>query len=185
MRNTVVMIVLAILAAATWVATWPGQAPEPAAAASDAPPLGYYLRGTRLLGTDEQGRVIYRLNAERVDELPGEARLRLEGVNLEYRPADATAWGISAATASTPKDGSLLDLVGNVEIRSAPSDDSDPLRITTQKLRFWPDTSSVESDELVEIRIGDWHLQGIGLSTDLKEHTLKLESQVHGTFGPQ
>jgi LPS export ABC transporter protein LptC len=184
-RNTVVMIVLAILAAATWVATWPGQAPETVAAATDAPPLGYYLRGTRLLGTDEQGRVIYRLNAERVDELPGEARLRLEGVSLEYRPADDTAWGISAATASTPKDGSLLDLAGNVEVRSAPSDGSDPVKITTQKLRFRPDTSNVESDEPVEIRIGDWQLQGVGFRTDLKEHTLKLESQVHGTFGPQ
>ena len=45
-RNTVVMIVLAILAAATWVATWQRQAAEPPAAASaDAQPLGYYLRG--------------------------------------------------------------------------------------------------------------------------------------------
>jgi LPS export ABC transporter protein LptC len=184
-RNTVIMIVLAILAAATWVATWqrPAAAP-PAAASADAQPLGYYLRGTRLLGTDDQGHIIYRLNAERIDELPGEARLRLAGVRVAYEPAAETPWGISASTASAPKDGSLLELVGSVEVRSSPVDGSRPVTITTEKLQFRPDTSRVESDELVDIRIGDWRLHGMGLNTDLKGHTLRLESQVHGTFAP-
>jgi LPS export ABC transporter protein LptC len=185
-RNTVIMIVLAILAAATWVATWQRPAADlPAAASADAQPLGYYLRGTRLLGTDDQGHIIYRLDAERIDELPGEARLRLEGVRVAYEPAAETPWGISALTASAPKDGSVLELVGSVEVRSSPVDGSRPVTIATEKLQFRPDTSRVESDELVDIRIGDWRLHGMGLNTDLKGHTLRLESQVHGTFAPQ
>ena len=183
MRNTVVMIVLAILAAATWVATWPPQNAGPATERSaSSGPLGYYVRGARMFGTDEQGRVTYRIRAERLDELPDEARLRLEGVAVEYRPADDTAWAISAASGSTPKDGSLLDLSGNVEIRSTPSDGSEPITIVTEQLRFSPETSSAESDALVQVHVGDWHFRAVGLSTHLKGDALELESQVHGTF---
>lgn len=185
MRNTVVIALLALLAAGTWLASWQRQDSNPPLAANeDARPLGYYVRGAKMLGTDEQGRVIYRILAERLDELPDEDRLSLEGVHVEYQPADETAWAISAASASTPKDGSLLDLVGNVEVRSSPTDGSEPLTIATEKLRFSPDTSSAESDGPVEIHVGDWQLTTIGLRTHLKGDTLELESQVHGTFAP-
>lgn len=180
------MVVLAIVAAVTWVASWQREEPAtPAPAAADPRPLGYYLHGARLLGTDEQGRVAYRVLAQRIDELPDEGRLRFEGVSVEYQPVDETAWAISAANASGPKDGSQLDLAGNVELRSSPTDGTEPEVITTERLRFSPDTSRVESDEPVEIRIGDWQLAGVGLSTHLKDDTLTLESQVHGTFAPQ
>jgi lipopolysaccharide export system protein LptC len=184
-RSTVVMIVLAILAAATWVFTWP--APDqvaPAERSGDVGPLGYYVRGARLLGTDEQGRVTYRLRAERLDELPAEEQLRLEGVDVEYQPAEDAGWTISATNGSVLKDGSLLELSGDVEIRSVPTDGAAQRTILTQALRFWPDTSSVVSDQPVEFRVGGWQVHGMGLSADLKGHTLKLESAVHGTLLP-
>lgn len=183
MRNTVVMIVLAILAAATWVATW--QREDSAALAepsTDTRPLGFYARGAELLGTDDQGRVTYRIRADRLDELPDEDRLQLEGVNVDYQPADETAWAISATRASRMKNGSLLDFVGNVEVRNSPTDGGEPLTIVTEKLRFSPDTSSAESDEPVRMRVGDWQLDAVGLRTHLKGDTLELESQVHGKF---
>ena len=183
MRNTLVMLVLAILAAATWIETWPRVEPDaPSGAEGETRPLGYYMRGARLLGTDEQGRVLYRINAERFDEVPDEQRLRLEGVAIEYSPPDETAWALTTTSASAPKDGSLLDLIGNVEVSSAPTDGGRPITISTDKLRFWPDTSSAESDEAVQIRVGDWQLNAVGLRTLLKGDTLELESQVHGTF---
>jgi len=185
-RNTVVMLVLAIFAAATWVATWPPQEQRlPTGRRGEAGPLGYYVRGARLLGTDDEGRVTYRVRAERLDELPAEDQLRLEGVNLEYEPVADTAWAISAAKANALKDGSLLELSGDVEIRNVPAQGSIQQTILTQALRFWPDTSRVESDQPVELRVGDWRLRAVGLSSDLKGHTLRLESQIHGTFSPQ
>jgi lipopolysaccharide export system protein LptC len=184
-RNTVILIVLAILAAATWVATWGRQDPSPQAEPTDTRPLGYYARSTRILVTDEQGRVTARVHAERLDELPDQKGVRLEGVDVEYHAPDETLWAISATSASTPKDVSLLELAGDVEIRSAPTDDSKPVTLSMEKVRFWPDTSVVESDSPVTMQVGDWQLYAIGLRTDLKGDTLELESQVHGTFAPQ
>ena len=185
-RNTVVTLLLALVAAATWFATWQRQSQAPAIERSvDTRPLGFYVRGARMTGTDDAGRVTYRVLAERLDERPDEERLELAGVNVEYRPPDDVAWSISAASGSTPKDGSRLDLAGTVEVRSVPTDGSEPRIISTESLRFWPDTSKVETDAPVRFRLGDWHIDAVGLRADLKGDTLKLESQVNGTFAPR
>lgn len=184
MRNTWVLVLLATLAAATWLAgRMPAPAPPPVESGEELP-LGYYLRGARLVGTDEQGRIAYRIRAERLDENPEEELLELTGVAVEYQPADETPWRISAAGATAPKDGSQLDLRGNVELESAPTDGGRPVRIATEELRFFPDSSTVESDETVSIRVGDWQLAAKGLRTHLKGDTLELESDVHGRFAP-
>jgi len=185
-RNTAVMVVLAVLAAATWVYTWrPEEAAAPARAETDARPLGYYVHGARVLGTDEQGNVVYRVIARRLDELPDRGLLVFDGVSVEYRPVDATAWEISADSGRGPKNGSELELVGNVELKSAPENGSEPVIVTTQMLKFSANASSAETDEPVHIRVGDWRLDAVGLRTHLKDDTLRLESQVYGTFAPQ
>ena len=102
-----------------------------------------------------------------------------------YRPVDDTAWDITATTASAPKDGSELDLLGHVEIKSSPADGSPPVSIATEQLRFVPDTSSAASTEPVTVIVGDWHFDAVGLSTHLKGDILKLESKVHGVFAPK
>jgi LPS export ABC transporter protein LptC len=183
LRTTVVMIVLAILAAATYVATWQRQdAARPVERVKPAAPLGYYARGVRLTGTDEQGRLTYRLFAERLDELPGEEQLELTGVNVDYQPADETAWTFTAATANYARDGSQIDLDGTVEARSTPAEGSHPVTITTDKLRLSPDSSSAVSEGRVGIRVGDLQLSAVGLHADLKADTLALESVEHGTI---
>lgn len=185
MRNTFVMIALALAAAATWVLTWqPQERSLPVEDAGTSQSLGYYLRGARMVGTDEQGRVAYRIFAERLDELPDEGRLELTGVDVEYQPPDETPWSISAAKASATKDIEWLELTGGVEIRSTGTEDSDPVTVVTQKLTFWPDTSNAESSERVEIQVGKWRFSGGGLRADLKGDSLKLESDVHGTLVP-
>lgn len=182
MRNTVVMLVLAVFAAATWFVTLPPQNAAPVVErGADSEPLGYYARGARLSGTDDNGRLTYRVFAERLDEVPGAELLQLTGVTVDYWPADDAPWALSAATATYARDGSAIELRGQVEVRNSPSDGSKPKRIATEQLRFLPDTSSAESEEPVEIHVGDWQLHGVGLRADLKEGTLKLES-VRGTL---
>ena len=112
-RNTVVMIVLAILAAATWIATWqrPDAGPPVDRERRRGSRSGYYLRGARLLGTDEQGRIIVsrlRRTPRRASRRRATAARRASTSTIE--PADETAWALSAASASAPKDGSQLDL---------------------------------------------------------------------------
>jgi LPS export ABC transporter protein LptC len=182
-RNTVVTLLLALVAAALWLATWQRQATTPPVERVDAArPLGYYVHGARMTGTDEQGRVAYRVLAGRLDEVPEENRLQLTDVSIEYHPPEDTAWSISAASASSPKGGSPLDLVGNVKVKSVPTDGAEPLTIDTEALRFWPETSIAETEAYVQIRVGSLQFDALGLRADLMADLLQLESQVHGTF---
>lgn len=183
MRNTVVMIVLALLAAATGFLRWQRGTPDPAPAVDEnTSPLGYYVRGARVVGTDEQGRVAYRVFALRLDELPEEQRLRLESPSVEYHAVGQRAWTMSGTSATAPKDVSEVDFVGDVELKSSRDDGAEPLTFLTQKLKFSADRSSVETNEAVTMRVGDSQLEAIGLRVDLKGDTLELESQVHGEF---
>jgi lipopolysaccharide export system protein LptC len=184
LRNTFVMIGLAVLACATWLYGRQSAPVERATTRERGQPLGYYLRGAKILGTDEQGRVAYRISAERLEELPGEELLTLDGVHVEYTPADTDPWSISAAAASAPKDGSKLELHGDVTVRNEPADGREPTIITTESLRFFPDTSSAETDAPVTLRVGGWQLQAGMLRTHLKGDVVQLESEVHGKFAP-
>lgn len=185
MRPTIVTILLAALAVATWLYSWQPEAVDRRRTVrEDDQPLGYYLKGARLLGTDDEGRVAYRILAERLEELPDHEILEMSGVEVDYRPADGQPWRISAANASAPKDGAQLDLTGRVELRNEPAEGSEAVVIATETLRFVPDTSSAESDQPVRISIGDWQLDAVGLRTHLKGDTLRLESKVHGKFSP-
>jgi LPS export ABC transporter protein LptC len=176
------MVVLAAVAAATWLYGRPPPITrDTGATAESAPPLGYYLLGARLLGTDEQGRVAYQILADRLEEVPDQQGLKLEGVQVEYRPADAVPWLISAARAEAPKDGSSLELQGNVELRSEPTE-GEPIHIATDALSFVLSTSSAQSESAVRVEVGDWRLDAVGFRTYLKGDSMELESQVHGKF---
>jgi lipopolysaccharide export system protein LptC len=184
LRNTLVMVVLAAFAVATWLYGRPAAAPQRPVAAGGAPPLGYYIRGARILGTDDQGRVEYQISADSLEELPGQERLKLDAVRVEYHPADSDAWWISAMSASGPKDRSELDLTGDVTLRSEPAGGRDPTIITAESLRFFPDSSTVESDMPVSLKVGGWELEAGKLRTRLKGDVVQLESEVHGKFSP-
>ena len=178
------MAVLAILAAGTWLLNWQREpSREVLPRGNDDRPLGYYVLDARWLGTDDAGRIAYRISADRLEEMPDQDLLRLTGVEVLFEPADETPWSISATAANAPKDASLLDFEGNVELKSSPTDGTEPVAISTERLRFLPDSSSAESDEAVRIRVGDFALSAVGLSTRLKGDTVRLESKVHGTFG--
>lgn len=182
LRNTLVMVVLAALAVAAWLyGRVPSTAQRPVPA-EGAQPLGYYLRAARMLGTDEQGRIAYRILADNLEELPEQQRLKLDGVRIEYLPPDADSWLISAAAGSAPKDGSELALNGNVTLRNEPRNGGKPIVIAAETLRFFPNTSSAESETPVIISVGDWRVEAGRFRTLLKGDVVELESKVHGKF---
>jgi LPS export ABC transporter protein LptC len=182
LRNLILMLLLGAAAVASWFYSRPEPVAAPIRSSGSDAPLGYYLRGARLLGTDENGHVAYRILADRLEEHPDQERLLLERVEIEYRPTNEMSWLITAGRGSAPKDGSVVELAGGVEVKSEPSDGRKPIQITTESLTFEPESSSLESEASTEIRVGDWQVAGKGLRAHLKDESYKLESDVHGKF---
>jgi lipopolysaccharide export system protein LptC len=182
LRSTLSLTLLLCIAGATWYLRSPG-APEVAdSVARDSGPLGYYLRGARLLGTDDSGRIAYTVSADSAEELPLQGALELRGVAIAYAPENDVPWEVKATRATAPKAGDHLDLTGSVELRSKPTDGSAPIVIVTDHLRFTPDRFSAESADPVEVRLGESAISAVGLKADLKDDSVELESEVHGRF---
>lgn len=184
LRNGLAIVVLLAAAIATWYWSRPADLPKAARRVEDAAPLGFYVRGARMQGTDAEGRVTYRIRADRLEELPDQSLLELNGVRVEYSPADLMPWLIRADHASTPKNGARLDLDGDVQLRSEPADGGRPITIATTRLTFIPDDSTVVSAEPVRLTVGDWRVDAVGLRANLKDDQVELESKVHGQVAP-
>ena len=184
MRNLLLIVLLGAAAVASWLWSRPILLEQPRRPQGGGTELGYYLRGARMLGTDENGRAVYRILADRLEERPNEDRLLLERVQIEYHRTGELPWVITAGSGNATRDHSELDLQDGVEIRSQPTDGSAPVHVTTPALRFLPATSSAESDGRVVIDVGGWHLEGVRLRAHLKDERVELESEVHGKFAP-
>jgi lipopolysaccharide export system protein LptC len=178
------MLLLAAAALVTWYFGRPAPSAKPRAADSRAYPLGYYLRDAVLLGTDDQGRISYRLHAGLVEERPDEARLALENVRFEYEPSEKIPWTIIAARGEAPigDERPYVDLSGNVELTRAPAAQGAPTRVDTEMLRLVPDEHLASADGPVQISVGGNALDAVGLKAFLEDDRVELESQVHGRF---
>ena len=183
LRNAAGIVLLVAAAGASY---WWSRPPpvESAARGSDGTELpGYYFRGARIVRTDEQGRVALRILADSLAEVPGEERLAFDGVRIDYTPADEAPWSISANHAIAPRDTSHVDLEGDVDLHSAPTDGSKPWQILTAAMHFEPRESRATAEGAVEVRIGDWHITAVGLRVLLNAKKLELESKFHGQLG--
>lgn len=146
-------------------------------------PLGYYLRDTVLLGTDDKGRILYRLHAGLAEEQPDEARLVLRDVHFEYQPAEQIPWSISASSGEAPTTGerAYLDLEGDVRLTRDAEHGGQPTEVETDRLRIEPARRLASTTSPVRVTVGGRALfEAVGLKALLGEDRLQLESKVHG-----
>lgn len=179
--NSAALVLLSAAALTTWYFSRPPAAPPQARPASSST-AGYSLHGARFEGTDETGRIAYRLHAATLEEQPDTARLSMTDVHVDYGAPGAAAWSISAARATGPKDGSRLELSGDVELHADASDGKPALTIRSSAVSFVPQASRVESTAPVQLELGSWHVDAVGLDVHLKDRKVELESDVHGKF---
>ncbi len=181
LRNAAGIVLLAAGAGASYWWSRPPPAERAAPRTDSAELPGYYMRGAQLEATDEQGRVALQIQAESLAEVDGD-RLALEGVRVEYTPAEAAPWSFRADHGNAPKDRSQVELEGNVVLRSNPADGKTPIEISTSTLRFVRAESQVTTDQPVELRYGLMNVHGVGLRALLNADKLEIESKVNGTF---
>ena len=182
-RNLVIFSMLTTAAAASWYWGRVGTSDEPLGELQETLPLGYYLTDAEITGTDEEGRLLYKIWAGRAEERPNENRLLLSDVRVEYRPEDDGPWLLTADSGEAPADESYFDLRGAVELANE-TYDGDRTIIRTQTLRFEPGQLIASSNEAVSLLVGSRRLDAVGIRVFLKEDRLELESSVHGEFAP-
>ena len=144
---------------------------------------GFYLKSARILGTDENGKQLYEIEAEYAEQQANN-EIQFENVQIHYAADASVPWRINADTAVIGKNRKQVRLVGHVIAVSDQGFAGEVTEIRTQYLEFEPDLFKAETDERVQIRIGSRSLTATGMLALLQNNHLQLKSNVSGKFVP-
>ncbi len=182
-RTTVAISVLAVAAIGSWFLARPDRDNDAGAPSYDASHRGYYLKSARILGTGSDGSLLYEIEAEHVDQ-EGDDRVLLTDVRINYSPQSDVPWTVNADTATISQYEQRVLLRGHVRAVSHEGFSASETEIRTQYLELDPENFLAETDQRVQIRIGERSLTATGMLASLKENRLELKSNVSGKFVP-
>ena len=173
----VALVILTLLAAGAW---WLAR-PDAAAPAAEAPVTqpGYYLTHALLEQTDATGRLTLKVHAEKAHQLAQHGDVTLERLRVDYLPEPGRDWLMTSVGGTLLPSGRTVLLAGDVRL-SAP--DKGAAVVRTEHLRLDVDQQIATTADPVRIEQPPNVVTARGMQADLKNETLKLESQVNGTF---
>ncbi len=93
-------------------------------------------------------------------------------------------WTVVADSATIRNDQRRVFLSGHVRAVGEARESQPETEIRTQYLELDPDNFLAETDERVQVRIGERSLTATGMLASLNEDRLELKSNVSGKFLP-
>ncbi|MBT8085256.1 MAG: LPS export ABC transporter periplasmic protein LptC [Woeseia sp.] len=144
---------------------------------------GFYLRDARILGTGENGNLLYEIEADYAEQ-QNEEQIAFDGVKVRYTTASEIPWSLSADRAVISGNQDKLTLSGHVLATSEQGFEGDVTEISTDWLALEPEKYIAYTDRRVRIRIGDRSISATGMEASLQDNRLQLKSNVSGKFVP-
>jgi LPS export ABC transporter protein LptC len=182
-RNTIGIAVLLSVSIGTWYlanSLHRKPAPEPSGGNLQT---GYYLKSARVLGTGDQGKLLYEIVAEYAEQ-QADDEIAFDKVRVRYSPEADVPWTISADKAFITGNQDRLTLVGHVLATSAEGLSGEITEIRTERLELEPKNYRAETNERVQIRVGERSVTATGMLVLLRESRVELKSNVDGWFVP-
>ncbi|MBU2678258.1 MAG: LPS export ABC transporter periplasmic protein LptC [Gammaproteobacteria bacterium] len=182
-RYVVLLVVLTAGALGSWYL-----ARMHTAADSDVLPYepahrGYYLKSARILGTGEDGHLLYEIEADRAEQQT-DKRIEFSGVRVRYSPGSNIPWTVNADAATLREGSPRITLRGHVRATSNSESADNETEIRTQYLELDPERFVAETDQRVQIRIGARSLTATGMLASLNDDRIELKSNVRGKIAP-
>jgi LPS export ABC transporter protein LptC len=182
-RNILTICTLALAAVGSWYLASSFGTPEITKTTADVGAGGYYLRTARILGTDDDGELLYEIEAEYAEQREN-SEIELQNVRVRYSNERDVPWTINADMATIGDDRDVLRLSGHVIAVSSEGFAGEVTEIRTPQLDIDPTTYTAETDSRVQIRIGSRSLTATGMLALLQDNRLELRSNVSGKFVP-
>lgn len=182
-RGIVGFGLLLVLAAGSWYLSQSLSKGEVEVTATTSVRSGFYLRTARILGTGDEGQLLYEINADFAEQVANNL-IELENVTVKYSPGSGVPWRLAADTATISEDQHFLVLEGHVVATSSAGFSGEVTEIRTQYLELDPGEYTAKTDLRVQVRIGSRSLTAIGMLALLKDNQLTLVSNVNGKFVP-
>ncbi|MGH8318032.1 MAG: LPS export ABC transporter periplasmic protein LptC [Steroidobacteraceae bacterium] len=143
---------------------------------------GYSAENARLVQTAADGLPLYTLNAATIRQLPNQDLVQLTEVQMTFRDKNGIPWTATADHGTLQQTAGQVALSGNVHVFGTPPQAQGPAQITTDALSVDLHSDVVSTEDRVTLLWAGAILNATGLSANLKDYRVHLESQVHGTF---
>jgi LPS export ABC transporter protein LptC len=181
-----VFTVLAVLAlcVSTWILSSPARRPQKPTSAQQADLPGYYLKNAVLTDYDLDGNPSIRIEAERIDQIAHSSEVALHNVRVAYQVPNGQSWVMFGDVAHVQPGGKVVDVSGNVRLQGEPTGSESMAVVHTDTMSYNVPDAVVTTKSDVRIDFAKHTLTAHGLSANLKEHTMRLESKVNGRFHP-
>ncbi|MBT8091242.1 MAG: LPS export ABC transporter periplasmic protein LptC [Gammaproteobacteria bacterium] len=182
-RNAALLVVMTAAALGSWYLARSDRSGDSDAQPYDAVHRGYYLKSARILGTGENGDLLYEIDAERAEQQT-DKRIEFTDVRIRYSPGSAIPWTVNADAATLSEDSPRITLRGHVRATSNADSAENETEIRTQYLELDPERFVAETDQRVQIRIGARSLTATGMLASLNDDRIELKSNVRGKIAP-
>ena len=190
------VILMVVIAGAYFIGRG-GPGDTAADAITSLPDPGYAALDAQVIETGYDGRERYRLNAKVIRQQSDSGVIDLETLNMDYHPdaqgnvpgeapspdkAAGELWHLKSDHGQVRANGDDVQLHGNVVVTGHAPGSGEPLVLLTESMRINTPTEFIETSAPVKLRWAGHELDAVGMQADLKAGTLRLESDVHGSF---
>jgi len=167
-----------------WYRSSPAHRPKPVSDARQSELPGYYLKNAVMTDYDAGGNPAIRIEAERIDQIDHGTEVVLYNIHVNYQPAGGQSWVMVGDVAHVEPGGKVIDVNGNVRLQGENSPVDSTAVVHTDSLSYDIAASVASTKADVRIDYGGHTLTARGMTANLKERTMRLESRVHGRFQP-
>jgi LPS export ABC transporter protein LptC len=181
-----VFTVLAVVALgiSTWILSSPARRPQKQIDAKQADLPGYYLKNAVLTDYDAAGNPGVRIEAERIDQIAHGNEVALYNIRVAYQAPNGQSWVMVGDVAHVQPDGKVVDVSGNVRLQGEGTGREAAAVVHTDTLSYNVPEAVASTKSDVRIDFAQHTLTAHGLTANLKERTMRLESKVNGRFHP-
>ena len=182
-----IVALLALLALIVGVVVLTGPQRESTAPSSGVRPPhdpGYSALQARLVQTGADGLPLYTLDAARIQQQPDREVVDLEQVKLGFRDSSGNQWTARALRGEVAQDSGVVQLDGDVHVDGRLPGNDAPAQMISEHLAYDTGTQIVSTHEPVTLVLSGRQLHATGMTANLKDRHVQLESAVHGSFLP-
>ena len=181
-RIFIAVLAFALLSVLLYVVQPGGGERETAASGAAVPQPGFVALGAELIETGDDGRPLFRLEADRIAQPTPQGLIYLTDPMLQYQPPGGNPWVVTATRGELPETARTAELEGAVHAEGKPIGSNELMRIDTEVLHVDMTYELATTTDPVRINWADRLLRGRGMRADLLNGRLSLSADVSGVL---
>jgi lipopolysaccharide export system protein LptC len=149
------------------------------------PRSDYTLTDFTLNALDADGKLAFQTVGPRLARRGEDGSIFVTTPDYVLYDGGGHAWKGTSDSAWVSKDGTVMKLLGHVEMHRKSEKGVQPVDVVTRNLTTWPKDKKMETAEPATIVQPGSILRGTGMRGDLDAKELELLSDVHATIEPR